>query len=397
MLRFNGVPISSSLYHPKCTPNVRSRGVYVINYFAQQALKKVDPIQFHSTVCETIPVGGISESFTLGKPCFVHRGNPRAKGRGNPQRRTLCVLQDFTANPEVLCYTYTGAQKEKLLATGDVNNVPAIKHVTDQMKSLQVDTCSETFNHYIYTRYDEPSDKIDYHRDGWKTDSSYHSMSDDCPIAILRTGPGSRIFSVRDFKTKQILFEDTVTPGTLIVLTPKANQHCDHCVKEDTSSSDVPKDVYWQHHRAGSLVLRGIQKKLPISKLNREIARSNRSRMKRYHNKLKKAIQEKINEADEQGFDECQKSILQTLLDLSNRPSLQHDFLLESSRGDHQEWQHLVMCAFGTRAEHKKICKRLLKTFSDHTEKMKLEAAFTTSDKPSAPLPLPQKHGSPRK
>ena len=215
--------------------------------------------------------------------------------------REICILQDKRSEG-LLRYQYTGAQWEMASGTADLNDstvlAPIVKAIKD---TLQL---KDEPNHYIYTWYPKPSDKITPHRDGYlsaKTNNN-PSMSPDCPIIVVRFGPGSRIFTVREHNptgppdgknkaTKRIIWQGIVTSGTMISMTAGANRDYEHSVAAVTNEDGVDE------RPASSLVLRGIKTRITARVEENKLREARRQKRKRQEEKQAKAEQALLEQA----------------------------------------------------------------------------------------------------
>lgn len=137
-------------------------GILVVEGFVQHTLG-LDPVDIDTRVTNEIPRVPKGEPIQRGhlqRPAADHAAS---QYRGGDLSREICILQDKRSEG-LRRYRYTGAQWEMASGTADVNDSAVLAPIVNAIKDkLQL---QDKLNHYIYTWYSKPSDKITPHRDG---------------------------------------------------------------------------------------------------------------------------------------------------------------------------------------------------------------------------------------
>jgi hypothetical protein len=81
-------------------------------------------------------------------------------------------------------------------------------------------------------------------------------------ITVIKLGPASRRFTVEDRETGRSLFDQTVAPGTAIIMTLEANLLTKHAVPECVDECGL----------SGSIVLRSISEHVTWDRLEKKLA-----------------------------------------------------------------------------------------------------------------------------
>ena len=275
-------------------------GILVVEGFVQDVLG-LDPVDIETRMTQEVPRVPKDEPIQHGRLQRPVADHPASQYRGGDLSREICILQD-KRSLGLLRYQYTGAQWEMASGTADLNDSAVLAPIVNAIKdTLQL---KDEPNHYIYTWYSKPSDKITPHRDGYLSAKTNHnpSLSPDCPIIVVRFGPGSRKFTVREHNptgppdeknrpTKQIIWEGIVTSGTMISMTAKANRDYEHSVAAVTNEAGVDE------RPASSLVLRGIRTRLTARVEKNNLEKARKEKRKRQEEKQAKAEQALLEHA----------------------------------------------------------------------------------------------------
>jgi hypothetical protein len=221
---------------------------------------------------EEIPI-----SDTGLEPILITGSHPALHYRGNAlKRHKIWAQSDYASG--MLKYGYTGWQHAVSAATRDVLAYPDLYMLMSWLNSnfgnwlseCGLPACDATFNHVIFTRYEDEKDFIGMHADKERdfVDGSY--------FVVFKLG------CARDFAfsaSDEIFWQQSLEAGTaIIVKTGSANQMCKHGVPV----SEVPVGP------SGSLVFRCIQTKVTWDLVRRNITRAKQQKKKRVANKKEK-------------------------------------------------------------------------------------------------------------
>lgn len=187
-------------------------------------------------------------------------GTHRAlKYRGHDLRRKKIWLQRGDPLADGFTkYYYTGWQRRVLPATSCVDKCPAVVPIWDAYDSFCDANHVMRANHSIVTSYADGKHGIGAHFD--KPQSIAASTAEQSSmITVLKLGPSARRFTV-ELLDGTVVYDNTVAPGTAIMMTLEANLQTKHAVPEVDECGP-----------SGSIVFRTITDAVPWEKLQAEL------------------------------------------------------------------------------------------------------------------------------
>ena len=254
------------------TPREEFPGFVVVPDFGTKVLG-LDVNQLVQQLDCNLPARGSEDAIDPGKSQWVLGANKDLKYRGHELKRRKIWAQDGPVEDGVRIYNYTGFTYPVAQATSDWNDVKVLANASRKMNEILAEAEGPRMNHLIVTAYNDGSHNIGFHSDKVK------SLEPDSWIAVVKLGPAERRFAVRarakegeDQEKTEVLFNEMVSPGTLLLMNWSANLNTQHGVPVMESE---PVGL------SGSIVWRSVKTLLSQQELQRKIAATQKGRMAR--------------------------------------------------------------------------------------------------------------------
>jgi len=230
-----------------------------------------DPAELERHMLDGVRTVGRDEDLALQPDHPVHvMGSHVALGyRGNEINRSKQWYEHDVAEGTTLRYYYTGHQWRICAAQRSSKTRPRLAALIDQMNKA----LGQKTNHVIFTLYRDGKDSIGLHHD--KVRSISQEATDY--ILVVKLGENARRFSIYDPVSQQMLWNEPVEPGSLVVMSPADNQLVKHGVPEELGAG-----------QSSSFVMRNITEKLSTQEVEKNIRRSDRARDERRAKKMRK-------------------------------------------------------------------------------------------------------------
>jgi len=257
-------------------------GVYAIPNFAQDVLG-VDPGIVFNEMVDNYPVRKAGDAIDPKDAGWVDGANEALHYRGRPIKRCKIFAQRGPTTEGYRKYHYTGRQWAVMAAQVDVACIPELEAMADKYDVWCVRMSYPRPDHYIVTWYEDGTHSIDWHYD------KLPDILEGSLITIVKLGDHARRFALRrrlflkassTFKwvepsafpkdsperketekqlkkqkaafsklqaAQEAIFDDSVSPGTAIIMTYQANELTQHAVPQTDAE------------RTGSVVFRSIK------------------------------------------------------------------------------------------------------------------------------------------
>tara|TARA_B110000285_G_scaffold100619_1_gene114615 strand:- start:1661 stop:2548 length:888 start_codon:yes stop_codon:yes gene_type:complete len=217
-------------------------------------------------------------------PLMVMGDHPALHYRGNALKRHKIWLQsDYTSG--MIKYGYTGWQHAISSATRSIESVPIIDSLMTWLNSgvfanileqHNMPPCTLSFNHAIFTRYEDENDFIGFHSD------KERDFEDNSYFMVIKLG-ATRDFVLTD-NDSNVFWSEKLPGGTMVIVRakssgkPAANSLFKHGVPISPTECGP----------SGSIVFRCIQTVVPWEQVRINIEKANEQKIKRLENKRKR-------------------------------------------------------------------------------------------------------------
>tara|TARA_B110001452_G_scaffold266107_1_gene272152 strand:- start:127 stop:942 length:816 start_codon:yes stop_codon:yes gene_type:complete len=239
---------------------------------SMQSVKRQDsskPIEFSETGLDPLMVMG-------DHPALHYRGNAL-------KRHKIWLQSDYISG--MVKYGYTGWQHAISAATRSIKSVPQIDSLMDWLNSgvfanileqHNMPPCTFSFNHAIFTRYEDEEDFIGFHAD------KERDFEVDSYFLVIKLG-ATRDFVLTD-NDSNVFWSEKLPGGTMVIVRakssgkPAANSLIKHGVPVSPTECGP----------SGSIVFRCIKTVVPWDQVRTNIEKANKQKIKRMENKRKR-------------------------------------------------------------------------------------------------------------
>lgn len=240
---------------------VPGQEVFIVNGLA--AKFGLDPKLAQARLRDEFPHRSGEDEILWGQPQWVRGDHVALKYRGNTIAREKMWFQSGDPREDgFLKYLYTGWQWRVMPATANVQTVPWLEQVTNDVNAWLAKHGQRPANHYIVTAYEKEDCGIGMHYDKEKT------IDPKSVIIVVKTGECGRPFRITENNkggedTNAELFNEVVEPGDAVIMTMAANLATKHGVpilQQPTGASC-------------SIVMRTITQSVPWKALEQRLAK----------------------------------------------------------------------------------------------------------------------------
>ena len=170
-------------------------------------------------------------------PCLNSRGKDPG-GRAMP-RHKIFIQKGDPAVVGVRQYQYTGKHNRVDLVHFDIAKVPQLQSAVHKYDESLPDGIAKS-NHYIGTMYLNGKDCIAEHSDSTDT------LVSDSLITVVKLGPGTRRFIIKEKATGKVLFNDLLAPGSAVSMTIRGNALTTHQVPVDPEETEMSGSIVFR-------------------------------------------------------------------------------------------------------------------------------------------------------